>query len=176
MPLQSGLIVPIELPAPLAAIRADFGAKTSPGLPAHVTILFPFIPVGDLDPSVGAALTELTAETEPFRARFDQVQRQDEMVWLLPVQAGPFLELTAAVVGRWPAYQPYGGAFDSVIAHVTLVESGSAAIARATSATLEDGPFDVLVEELLLIGEIESGSWLELDRFRLGFERSKARF
>jgi len=168
VPLQSGVIVPIELPAPLAAIQAESGAKMSPGLPAHVTVLFPFIPVGDLDPSVGAALTELAAATKPFRARFERIRRQDEMVWLLPVPQAPFLELTAAVVARWPAYQPYRGAFDSVIAHLTLVESGGAAIARAASAALEDGPFDVLIQELVLIGETESGSWLELDRFRLG--------
>ena len=168
MPLQSALIIPIELPAPLAAVRARFGATTSPGLPAHVTILFPFIPVTNLDPSVGAAVMELAAAMEPFRARFDQVQRQDAMVWLLPAQQEPFLELTAAVLARWPAYQPYGGAFNSLIAHLTLVESGGDAITRATSAALEHGPFEVLVEELQFIGEVESGGWRELDRFRLG--------
>ena len=168
MTLQSALIVPIELPAPLAAVRARFGATTSPGLPAHVTILFPFIPVDNLNPSVGAAVTELAAAREPFRARFDQVQRQDAMVWLLPAQQEPFLELTAAVVARWSAYQPYRGAFESLIAHLTLVESSSHVIVRATLAALEDGPFEVLVEELQLIGEVESGGWRELDRFRLG--------
>ena len=175
MPLQSGLIVPIELPAPLAAIRAESGAKTSLELPAHVTVLFPFIPVGDLDPSVGAELTELAAASAPFRARFEQVQRQAEMVWLLPVQQEPFLELTADVVARWPAYQPYAGAFDTVIAHLTLVESGSAAVARAASMALEDRRFEVLVEELVLIGETESGGWLEVDRFALGAGRSESR-
>jgi len=175
VPFQSGLIVPIELPAHLATIRAEFGGKTSPGLPAHVTILFPFIPVGDLDPSVGAALTELAAASAPFRARFEQVRRQDEMVWLLPAEQEPFLELTAAVVARWPAYQPYAGAFDSVIAHLTFVESGGAAIARAASVALEDGPFEVLVEELVLIGESELGVWLELDRFALGVQGSETR-
>ena len=38
--LKSGLIVAIELPAPLAAVHARFGVMTSLGLPAHVTILF----------------------------------------------------------------------------------------------------------------------------------------
>jgi 2'-5' RNA ligase len=166
--LQSGLIVAIELPAPLAAVRTRFGAMTSPGLPAHVTILFPFIPVDNLDPSVGAAVAELAAEREPFRARFEQVLHQDSMVWLVPGQQEPFLELTTAVVARWPAYLPYGGAYDSLIAHLTLVESSNDAIARATSAALGQGPFEVLVEELQLIGEVESGGWRELGRFRLG--------
>jgi 2'-5' RNA ligase len=172
--LQSGLIVAIELPAPLAAVRARFGALTSPGLPAHVTILFPFILVGSLDPSVGAALTGLSAARQPFLARFEQVQRQDSMVWLVPGPQEPFLELTAAVVARWPAYLPYGGAYDSLIAHLTLVESSSEAIARATSAALRHGPFEVLVEEVQLIGEVESGGWRELDRFRMGPDRVPA--
>jgi 2'-5' RNA ligase superfamily len=167
MSLRSALIVPIELPAPLAAIRARYDATPSSGLPAHVTILFPFFPVGNLDPWVGAALTELAAAREPFQARFDQVQRQDAMIWLLPAQQQPFLELTAAVVGRWPMYRPYAGAFDTLIAHLTLIESGSDASARATSAALEQGSFEVPVKELQLIGEVGSGGWRVLDRFRL---------
>jgi 2'-5' RNA ligase len=166
--LQSALIASLELPAPLAAIRTRNDPLAGRGLPAHITILFPFIPVHELDPSVGAALTELAAATEPFRVRFDQAQRQDAMIWLPPAQQEPFLELTAAVVARWPTYQPYAGAFDTLIAHLTLVESGNDALARATSAALAHGSFEVLVEELQLIGEVESGGWRELDRFRLG--------
>jgi 2'-5' RNA ligase len=168
MSLRSALIVPIELTAPLAAIRARYDGTPSPGLPAHVTILFPFVPVGNVDPSVGAALFELAAAREPFQARFDQVQQRDAMIWLLPAQQEPFVALTAAVVGRWPTYQPYAGAFDTLIAHLTLVESGSDAIARATSAALEQGPFEVPVEELQLIGEVGSGGWRVLNRFQLG--------
>ena len=92
------------------------------GLPAHVTILFPFIPMDSVDPSVGAALAELAASEEPFRARFDKVRLQDAMIWLMPRQQKPFLTLTAAAVRRWPAYPPYLGVFDTLIPHLTLVE------------------------------------------------------
>ena len=168
MTLRSALIVQIQLPTRLAAIRARDGKATSPGLPAHVTILFPFIPLGDLDASIGAALTKLAAAREPFWARFAQAQRQELMVWLLPAQPEPFLELTAAVVGQWPMYRPYEGAFDSVIPHLTLVDSGTDEIEGATLEALERGSFEVLVDELQLIGETGSGGWREVDRFRLG--------
>ena len=168
VPLRSALIVQIELPKPLADIRARHDPLASRGVPAHVTILFPFFPVDGLGPSVSAALGELTSAHRPFRARFDRAERRDAMIWLPPIQPEPFLELTAAVVGRWPRYQPYEGVFDTLIPHLTLVESSTDAIARATATTLVAGPFEVRVEELLLIGQAESGDWRELDRFRLG--------
>jgi 2'-5' RNA ligase len=169
VPLRSALIVQIELPKPLADLRARHDPLATRGVPPHVTVLFPFIPVDDLGPSVGAALAELASAHRPFRARFDRFEHRDAMIWLPPVQPGPFQELTEAVVGRWPMYQPYDGAYDTLIPHLTLVESSTDAIARATAAALVAGPFDVPVEELLLIGQAESGDWRELDQFRLGF-------
>ncbi len=133
VPLRSALIVQIELPKPLADLRARHDPLASRGVPPHVTVLFPFIPVDDLGPSVGAALAELASAHRPFRARFDRFEHRDAMIWLPPVQPGPFQELTEAVVGRWPMYQPYDGAYDTLIPHLTLVESSTDAIARATA-------------------------------------------
>ena len=41
-------------------------------------------------------------------------------MWLRPRPATPFVDLTAAVVQRWPEYPPYEGAHDEIIPHVTI--------------------------------------------------------
>ena len=60
-------------------------------LSPHVTVLFPFLPVDALTPDVHAALADLAAQRRQFAARFDSVERHDQMVWLLPADQLPFL-------------------------------------------------------------------------------------
>lgn len=110
--------------------------------------------------SVRAALADLAAGTRRFIARFEGVERRDQMVWLVPSDQEPFLRLTAAVVARWPDHEPYGGVHEKLVAHLTLLETTDGlALDQAMSAAIEMGPFDVPVEELQLIAEDTSGEW-----------------
>ena len=119
----SGVVVRVPLPSPLERLRRhdDFAAKV--GVPAHVTLLFPFMPAAALRPPVRRALAEIAATVEPFEVRFAAVDRFPGVVYLVPEPAATFTALTDAIAARFPAYQPYEGAFDVVIPHLTLVES-----------------------------------------------------
>ena len=160
MPGRSALIVPIALPVALRPVRDAADRMAGRGVPAHVTILFPFLADADLGPPARAVAAEIAAHRPAFVARFDHVERHDEMVWLVPRDAGPFLDLTAAVVERWPDHPPYGGIHDILIPHLTLVETDDpAARELADRLAREVGPFDSAVTEVCLIAESATGSW-----------------
>lgn len=165
---RSALVVPIALPANLAAIRDASDPMAARGVPAHVTILFPFLPVASLGSAGRAALLGIALGQEAFVARFQEVEHRPGMVWLVPADQSPFLGLTAAVVERWPDQPPYGGVHEVLVAHLTLVETDDRGVReRATSVARELGPFEVAVRELLLITESMAGSWQTMWRLPL---------
>jgi hypothetical protein len=149
---RTGLIVPIPEAEPqVGELRLAHDSSAARGVPAHVTILFPFLDTADLDE---AAIADLIAEFPAFDFVLDRVERfADGVTWLHPAPSLPFVDLTAAVWQRWPERPPYEGAFDEVIPHMTISET----------------PIDVQLElpivararEVMLIEEDEpSGRWV----------------
>ena len=175
MPGRSAAIVPIVLPVRLASLRDAGDRMAARGVPAHVTVLFPFLSVGGLTPTVRSSLARLAANSPPFVARFSRVERREEMVWLMPTSQRPFLGLTESVAARWPDHPPYGGIHDTLIPHLTLVETtdGQARDA-AWAAAVEIGPFDVAVREITVITECASGGWRTRWRLPMGNRATRA--
>jgi 2'-5' RNA ligase len=139
------------------------------GVPPHVTILFPFLPVDALTPSVHAALADLAAKRRRSTAKFDSVERRDQMVWLLPAGRLPFLRLTADLAALWPDHPPYQGVHDELIAHLTLVEAADIQLFDAAWAVAsKSGRFDADATELRVIAEDENGRWHTRWRLPLG--------
>jgi len=91
------------------------------GMPAHVTVLWPFMPPALLDPEVEAALASVFAGVESFDFSLSEVRWfERRVVYLAPGPVEAFRALTSAVTSRFPEYPPYEGAFDDVIPHVTV--------------------------------------------------------
>ena len=77
-----------------------------------------------LNPRAWRAVGRTITRHSPFRRmRMDTryVDRFPRVLYLAPEPAAPFVELTQAIAARWPDHQPYGGEFDSVVPHVTVV-------------------------------------------------------
>jgi len=160
MPGRSALVVPFTLPAALAATRDASDRMAARGVPAHVTILFPFVPAESLGREERAALIDIAADRSAFVVRFGAVEQRETMVWLVPSDQAPFLELTAAVERRRPEHQPYGGIHDVLIAHLTLVENDDRTVRQeAVSLAREVGPFEAVAGELRVIAESSAGRW-----------------
>ncbi len=143
----------------MGAVRLTRDPSAARGVPAHITILFPFQPPAEVDED---ALRDLFARFTAFDFVLDRVERfEDGHVWLRPDPAWRFADLTAAVWQRWPGHPPYGGAFDEVIPHLTVSE---------TPLDLDVAlPIACRLREILLIEEDESsGLWSTRSRFPLG--------
>jgi hypothetical protein len=142
---RTALIVPV--PEAAAYYAGD------PGVPAHVTVLFPFVD-GDVvdDREVATVLAPVAA----FDFTLDRVERfADGTRWLRPCPSQPFRDLTRLVWGHWPCHPPYEGAHAEVIPHLTITAEDVAL------------PISARAREVLLIEEAADRSWAVRRRFPL---------
>jgi len=158
MTRRTALIVEVPEAEPaVAALRLEHDPMARLGVPAHVTILFPFAAPDDVDEQ---AITEVLAPFAGFSFALDRVERFDEgPVWLHPEPSEPFAELTDAFAARWPEHPPYEGVHETVIPHLTLsVDPIDVQVAV---------PIDCVVQAVTLLEEDGDGRWSVRRRFEL---------
>jgi hypothetical protein len=111
--LRSGLIVTVPQAEPaVSAWRSQLDPMAALGVPAHLTVLFPFVPPAGIDEATRTTLRELLSSVTTFD--FSLVATRwfaDTVLWLAPDPDAPFRVLTQAVADAFPAYPPYGGQF-----------------------------------------------------------------
>ncbi len=90
-------------------------------MPAHITVLYPFLPEDQITPEVGDQLVQLFAGQSAFDIVLAGCARfSGGVLYLAPRPAQPLRALTRAVVAAWPQTPPYGGLFDEVVPHLTV--------------------------------------------------------
>ncbi|MGN6161781.1 MAG: 2'-5' RNA ligase family protein, partial [Marmoricola sp.] len=68
-----------------------------------------------------AVVAEIVAGTAPFSFKLAEIVTfPDGLVYLDPEPSEPFAALTSRLADAFPACPPYGGAFASVVPHLTL--------------------------------------------------------
>ena len=159
------MLVPEAEPA-VGDRRREHTKDGARGMPAHVTLLYPFAPEPDLQ-----AIRALAARSEPFRYTLRAVREwPDGIVYLEPDPAEPFVRLTREFVERFPDHEPYNGMFtvDEVIPHCTVVHTDDDA-ARADAVASVAGllPIRCDANEIWLVHEV-NGRWQRHTPFRLG--------
>ncbi|HEY5032841.1 MAG TPA: 2'-5' RNA ligase family protein [Actinomycetes bacterium] len=112
------------MPAAEAAVgdlRRRLDPSAALGVPAHVTIHFPWVPDDRVDARVLDDLATLAAEVASFDVTLRRTAWFDrELLWLDPEPREPFLRLIAGSASRWPDLPLYGGQFADVVPHVTV--------------------------------------------------------
>ena len=147
-------------------------AKPSSGVPPHVTILSPFAPPETIDNSFIDALRTLFGAFESFTFELGVTGRFQGVLYLGPNPAEPFGRLTEAVWTAYPALPPYGGAFDSIVPHLTVAEGDAEILSEAEADILLSLPIRAQAREVLLIEEVEPDSTRWRERAQLSFRRS----
>lgn len=169
---ESALIVPVPEAEPLVgAMRAQFDATASLGVPAHITILHPFVPPERITSDDIQVLARIVRRTAPLRFRLAAAKCLPHALYLDPEPAQPFVALTEEVARAFPDYPPDAGRYASILPHLTVAR-GDETRMRALQAQLSS---DVRLQRgieancavLVLIGN-SGGSWTELHRFSFG--------
>lgn len=173
-PTETAVIV--EVAAAETAVgehRARMDWAAARGVPAHVTVLYPFVDPDDVTEDLVTTLTAAVASVPAFGCRFARTRWfADDVLWLDPEPAGPFRQLTAAVWAAFPEHPPYGGIYDDTVPHLTVAETRQAdlaAVRAAEQAVLPHLPLVAHIDRAILIaGGQAPSSWRVLRELPLG--------
>lgn len=163
MASESAVIVPMPETEPaVGSFRAELDRAAAWGVPAHVTVLYPFLPPHRIGLLELHRLSEAVCTVPRFQISFQRVEWfGGDVVWLAPEPEEGFRALTTAVWSAFPDCPPYDGAFAEVIPHLTVAAHADLgrmhAAARATTAWL---PINADVQTVHLFqGSDAPGTW-----------------
>lgn len=111
-PDATALVVPVpEAEALVQPWRQRFDPSCPLGVPAHITLLYPFVPPARLDEPLLDGLRAFFAAQPAFPFQLDGPVRERHLSYLPPWPAAPFVGLIEALVARWPEHPPYQGKY-----------------------------------------------------------------
>jgi hypothetical protein len=140
------------------------------GVPAHVTLLTPFLPADRIDVGVVAELAWFFRGVDAFAVRFTSVGCFDErgVVFLDPAERD-LDDLAAALARRWPETPPYAGHVTKPHAHLTVVRSDDPQLRAEAAAAMGAGlPLVAVAAQAALWTCDDQGRWSEAHVFAFG--------
>src|ERR1700742_776345 len=109
--MRTGLVLVIPEAEPIVGeYRARHDPSAAEGLPAHVTVLYPFRETERIDAACLARLGDLFAAVAPFTLTFAATDQFPGVRWLAPEPRAPIDALTKSIAAAFPDCPPYAGA------------------------------------------------------------------
>ncbi|WP_328318963.1 2'-5' RNA ligase family protein [Streptomyces sp. NBC_00388] len=166
---DTALVITVPEAEPVVAgWRARFDPMAADGIPAHLTVLYPFLPQDRIDDGVLDALARLFSGHPAFDVTFRECGRFPGLLHLAPEPDGPVRALTRAVYARWPEAPPYGGRFGDPAPHVTLTQRQDPAVLDMVEADVRKRlPFGAAVRSVGLVA-YDGTAWSSRAGFPLG--------
>lgn len=165
----TALLLPVPgAEALLREVAAAHPAAVRAGVPAHVTVLYPFLPVSEVDDAVLARLRGLFAAAPPPEVSFALPAPEGGFVALRPEPLSPVRQLVRRVRSCWPHLVPYRGEHGpDVDPHLTVAMDLDPAEARDLAAGLSGRmPPPARLDEAWLTAF--DGEWSVRERMPLG--------
>ena len=165
---ETALVIVVPEAEPLVSEwRAQYDWSAQHGVPAHITLLYPFAPTERIDGELLRQLRELFGSEAEISFELARVARFPEVAWLAPEPSEPFKALTDLIAARFPDYPPYEGAHDVVIPHLTVAEGGTELQDRVEAAVSGNLPIRAHAGHVTFLFEDDDGLWHEAHRFPL---------
>jgi 2'-5' RNA ligase len=167
----SALLIPATAAEPVVARwREQLDPASALGVPAHVTVLYPFVEPRHLSDDVFATVAQLVRSEPAFAYTLGRVCWFGDIVaYLAPEPDQPFRRLTSGLAAAFPAYPPYGGVHDDVVPHLTIGDGGEPTrmLAAVEAVEVHLPVHDAAEEVWLMTGSNEPRSWTLHHRFPL---------
>jgi len=169
IPVESALLIEVPEAEPVIGHwRTLLDPAALVGVPAHVSVLYPFLAPNRLDETTLRSLGDLFRNVPPFPFALTEVRRWPELVYLTPEPREPFATLTEMLVRRWPDAKPYEGKFTHIVPHVTVAHTSDDAVARRIIADVSPRlPLDSVARTVMLM-VTDNTSWTAHTTFPLG--------
>jgi 2'-5' RNA ligase len=172
------LLLPVPAAEPAVSChRARLVESARLGVPAHLTVLYPFLPPAEISEPLLASLRRLFARFTAFEFTLDRVGWfGDEVVWLGPSDPAPFLALASAACTSFPSCLPYGGQHAGLRQpHLTIGKGGGQQALRAAESVRPCLPIEATAAEIVLMAGPRPGTpgtppgqWRTVAAFPLG--------
>jgi 2'-5' RNA ligase len=121
---QSAVLIPVpQADSVVGRWRYEHDPVAAAGVPAHVTLVVPWLPPDEITDDDLAELEAELADVHAFDfalARVDWFGRR--VLWLAPEPSEPFLKLTHRLSDRFHT-PPWEDEFDEVIPHLTVAHA-----------------------------------------------------
>jgi GNAT superfamily N-acetyltransferase/2'-5' RNA ligase len=170
MPISAFIVKVPGAESLVGSLRERFDATSKLGVPAHVTVLVPFMDSGDITAGVLEKAQRALELTVAFSFELSSVGRFPETAYLVPEPAAPFVAMTRAIAEAFPDFQPYAGEHKDVVPHLTVAH-GSAAdaddVAKALRLRFNQGATVRAQCSSVALIENSSGRWRDLHVFHL---------
>jgi 2'-5' RNA ligase len=168
--LRTALLISVpEAESVVSEWRERFDPSAAHGVPAHVTLIFPFLSVARCDEAAVRWLRCLFAATPTFEFQLTEPRRFPGILYLGLEPAQPVVRLTDALVQRFPEAPPYGGSYPEFIPHLTVAHSCDEGVLREIEQAVRPGlPIRSVAREVILMRERVDGGWAVGHRFPLG--------
>jgi len=169
--LETAIVVLVpEAEAHVAALRQRHDPAAALGVPAHITVLYPFMSLASITAQELACVAAALRGLKAFDFQLAQCQRFADTSWLAPDPAAPFVALTEALVRAFPAWPPFGGLHENIVPHLTVARGDEPTLQQADAelrAMLrEQGPINAHCSHLSLLARA-GNRWCEWRRLPL---------
>ena len=118
-PSESALVVLVpEAETVAKPFRDQYDPSAAAGMPAHITLLYPFKAPREVDNITLGKLRDCFARFEPIQFSLSAIRRFPiEVLYLAPEPDEPFRQLTLSIWNLFPETPPYRGKWSDIVPH-----------------------------------------------------------
>lgn len=169
------IVVP-EAEAIVGEWRRRYTPDGADGMPAHITLLYPFADTSQYTPAMGRLVESAFEEAGPIRFSLVSAEYfygETNTLYLAPDPSAPFEAITGALAAAFPDHPPYGGAFASIVPHLTVAQQESLSALAGIEEQLRPAlPIDARATEAQLMERAPApAGWQRKRGFALVNER-----
>lgn len=168
--MPSAVVVRAHLPTGLERLRRRRVFSATVGVPAHATLLHPFIEPDGLAPSIRRRLREIAADHAPFDYRQDRMAEWPDAIYVAVEPVEPFVRLHRDLQAAFPEWPIYGAGADfEYEPHITVADRAG----KLEPGVREDRawralPLQARAEAIDVIATRPDGRWRLFWRIPLG--------
>jgi 2'-5' RNA ligase len=137
---QSAVLIPVpEADAVVGPWRLAHDPVANAGVPAHITLVVPWLPPDEITDADLAELDEELTDVKAFEFDLTHVDWfARRVLWVAPEPSGPFLSLTNRLADRFGT-PPWEDEFDEVIPHLTVAHASDGVELDPVAAAVSRG-------------------------------------
>ncbi len=173
--IEASLVILVPEVEPfISSYRIEHDPSAATGVPAHITINYPFVPGIDPDEDLYQRLAEVISKIEVFEFTFRQFGRFPDVLYMAPEPDYLFNNLIEIILEKFPESPPYGGIFDTIVPHLTVAHSEDSEVLKSIESQILNAspkllPLSTTAYQIVLMDN-RIGHWKVQKEFQFGIK------